>query len=153
MRPYKKITLLILFFLVGLGPWVPESFSAENKKRKLPSVPEKPIVIKPVTLPIPPHIPDPSIAEIQKQLQEILKVHQSLELQRDRELEEIQKIMEQSRIHQQLLKDLAKPAQVKQQPVLEEALRREKIQIIEKEALKNQSKIEELKKKSSPKKK
>jgi len=134
-----------------------ESFSANNKKKLTPSrtstlsAPAKPTAPA-VSVP---RYPDPSIIEIQKQLQDIIKVHQDLEKQRNQDLAEIQKILEQSRMHQQLLSDLNRDqtAAGKAKSEMDEIIRRQKIQIIEEQALKNKSELEKLKKKSPPAKK
>ena len=50
---------------------------------------------------------DPSIAEAQRQLEDIIQIHKSLQSQHQREIEEIQKIMEKARAQQKLLKAMS----------------------------------------------
>ncbi|GEM_PF-3071784 len=148
-------------WVVGFILWTAfsprEGFSADDKKKSTPpsastqSAPAKPTApVAPV-----PRYPDPSIIEIQKQLQDIIKIHQDLEKQRDQNLAEIQKILEQSRMHQQLLSDLSQDQKAagKAKSEMDEIIRRQKIQIIEEQALKNKSELERLRKKSPPAKK
>ena len=71
MSGCKKSKLAILFLLLWTGTFLQQAVAAEDQKKSAAPKPEKPPVIKPVTPPpVPPHFPDPSVAEVQKQLQE-----------------------------------------------------------------------------------
>lgn len=149
MRRFPRA--LFVFILVMWGS-LNESPAANDEKKEtaVPRPPEKIVVAKTEVIPPAPRHPDPSIVEIQKQLQEILQTHRTLELQRQQELAEVQKILDQSRMHHELVKDLnRKPAgsPLPAKPEMDEALRRQKIQLIEEQALKNRTKLENLKKK------
>jgi len=93
--------------------------------------------------------PDPAVAEIHRQLQEILKVHETLRSQFQDQVREIQRITDQARAHQKLLKDLEvarkiRPPQGKLD--VEEAVRKEKIRLIQEQTLQNRTYLENLQK-------
>lgn len=116
------------------------ALAAEEKEKQPKKVNQK-------ELPLPRH-PDPSIIEVQKQLAEIIEIQKSLRIQRDQQVAEIQTIMDQARAHQKLLEELK---QMRERPVeaktqIDEAIRREKIQLIEQQAIKNQAALEKYKK-------
>jgi hypothetical protein len=90
---------------------------------------------------------DPSVTEIQKELQTIVKLHRSLQQQHREQIVEIQRITEQAQAHQKLLKNLADmrktvaPADV---PAMDEALRIEKIRLIQEQARQNRVTLEKI---------
>lgn len=83
--------------------------------------------------------PNPSIQETQQQLESIIKIHKNLQTQHQREIEEIQKIMEQARAHQKLLRELSDKSSTSSvssaTPGVDigEAIRHEKMGVIQKE--------------------
>lgn len=148
----RRFPRALFVFILVLWGGLNESPAANDEKKEtaVPQRPEKIVVQKTEVIPPVPRHPDPSIVEIQKQLQEILQTHRTLELERQQELAEVQKILDQSRMHHERLKDLHRePAGLPfpARPETDEALRRQKIQLIEEQALKNRTKLENLKKK------
>lgn len=140
----------------------------EKEGAKLPSLPpaEKAVAVPSTAsatfqlpdLPpnVPPvfHNPNPSIVEVQKQLADIVKIQQSLQLQQDQQIVEIQRIVEQAQAHQKLLGELEKArGKAGAGNQVDEAIRREKIQLIEEQATKNQAALEKLKEQGLPEKK
>ena len=57
--------------------------------------------IKKVTTPVP-----PDIKEIQKQIADIIRLNETLKLKNQSQIKEIQRVMEQARIHQKILSEL-----------------------------------------------
>ncbi len=124
---------IFTFVLVLIGLSTANSAPAEKKKvppTKTPSA--------------------PSLEETQQQLEQIIKIHKSLQTQHQREIQEIQKIMEQARAHQKLLRELSEKSPTS--PVssatpgmdIEEAIRSEKIELIQDQTQKNKTAIERL---------
>lgn len=136
----KKVTSL---------PSLPPSFTTGASSKggfKLPSLPPN---VPPVS-----KYPDPSIVEVQKQLADIVKIQQTLQLQQTQQISEIQKIVEQAEVHQKLLGELEKArGNVSGESQIDEAIRRQKIQLIEEQAAKNQAALEEMKEKKDAKEK
>ena len=93
-----------------------------------------------------------SMEQIQKDLRRIQEIHQTLQREHYEQIREIQKITEQAKAHQKLLKDLevqrqaAKPLNTFS---VEEILRFEKIRLIQEEARQNRAVLEGIQKKAS----
>ena len=117
-----------------------------------PSLPPKPIKAPKVpTVPVPASAVNPSITEIQKELQSIVQIHRSLQLQHQAQIAEIQKITEQAKAHQKLLKSLSVPVpQVPKAPSsnIDEIIRVEKIRLIQEQAFKNRAMLEKIREQS-----
>jgi hypothetical protein len=96
---------------------------------------------------------DPAVEKIQNQIQEILRVNEGLRVQYKDQAADIQKIMDQARIHREILKGLDDNRPLGQKPVelldAKEILRQEKIRLIREQTTKNQAMLEDLKKKRS----
>lgn len=89
---------------------------------------------------------DPEIVKIKSQIQDIIKINESLKSNYSEQAAEIQKISEQARIHQRILKDLetAKAQQKAARAGSENFMNDEKIRLIQKETEKNQKFLDTL---------
>jgi hypothetical protein len=90
---------------------------------------------------------DTSVVNIQNQIKEIIRINESLKANEQRHLAEIQRIMDQARVHQRILEELraAKGTKGKAKPSeAEELLRQEKLRLIQEETEKNKKFIEGL---------
>ncbi|MBI2166618.1 MAG: hypothetical protein HYU34_00020 [Candidatus Omnitrophica bacterium] len=94
-----------------------------------------------------PQIPDPAVAEIHKQLNDIIQLHKTLQLNTRYKVREIQKITDQAEAHRKLLAELEAARAVKR-PVnpqsLEDIIRAEKIRQIQIQTVKNRQLLEEV---------
>ena len=99
---------------------------------------------------------NPTIAEIQQELQNIVQIHQTLQTQQYGQVRELQRIREQTKAHQQILKDLSpapkipKTAKetVARSPDMEEILRLEKIRLIQEQTRQNKAILEGIQKRA-----
>ena len=127
---------------------VPEAVDIP-KIPKLPQVPKVPKVPAPVTRENVQEIPD--VREIQKQIQEIISLNASLKTRYHDQVAEIQRISEQAKIHQRILKDYEKARKNAQAPYrttdAKEILAQEKLRLIAAETQKNRQFIQKLEKK------
>lgn len=158
MRQWKKISTMVLF-LSFLTAGIPGARAAEEETEKytgtttgkstfgapqLPKLPARP----PSTASYIPASAKPSVIEIQKELEQIVQIHRSLEAQHRAQIMEIQRITEQARAHQKLLKDLsAQKARVTASapaPDIDEAVRLQKIRLIQEKARENRKALEEI---------
>ena len=123
---------------------VEDSSEAGTIMPAIPKIPKaQPNIIKPPSIPkpLPPVTAEDSI-RVQKQIKDIIKVHEQLKLQYQEQASEIQRITEQAKIHQKILKDLEQERKKIESPVdAKEILRQEKIRMIIQETQKNQSYI------------
>ena len=90
---------------------------------------------------------DSAAASIQRDLEGILRIHRALETQHRDQILEIQRITEQARIHQQILRNLeiAQRAQkVQQAASIDEAVRRQKLLLIREKTRQNRAFLEGL---------
>lgn len=87
---------------------------------------------------------DAEISKIQDQIQDIIKLNESLKTQYSGQSAEIQKIGEQAKIHQKILQDFQKAPEAPSAKA-EEILQLEKIRVIKKETEENHRYIESLK--------
>jgi len=91
-----------------------------------------------------------SVAKIQEQIQEMLRVNEGLRVQYRDQAEDIRRIMDQARIHREILKGLEDNKGLSQKPVelldAKEILRQEKIRLIREETAKNQAFLDNLQK-------
>ena len=139
-----RIFLLSLSLLFAAGA-TPRAFAVSQNQEKQ----------DPGQIPSPPRvqIPNSPVAETQKQLDDIIQVHKTLQLQHQQEILEIQRILGQARAHQRLLKELAEekgisggaPSSVTRLDV-EQAIRSQKIKLIKEQTEKNRAAIEDLEK-------
>lgn len=149
----KRTSLLIVIVFPALTLFQIGSLRAKEEQVSSPKK-DKNLV---VATAIPPKIPD--VVEIQRELQKILEIHRTLQIQHQDQIREIQRITEQARAHQKLLKTLeaSRVARTTAPVDLDDFVRLEKIRLIEKEAQKNRASIEEMQKKAEegekPKKK
>lgn len=89
----------------------------------------------------------PNVAEIQRQLQDIIRIHQSLQAQNASRIAEIQRITEQTRAHQQILQSLQTTQQLQraqQSTAVDNILRQQKILAIQEQTLKNRAALDQL---------
>jgi hypothetical protein len=143
-----------------------EEEPAEEEGEEAPLVPELPQIPKVPTVKtgIPqlpqagaggaePSVQDPEIVRIKNQIQEIIKINESLKSNYAGQAAEIQKISEQARVHQRILKDLetARGHQQAARPGSETYLNEEKIRLIKKETEKNQKFLDSLQGQEIPK--
>jgi hypothetical protein len=149
MRRIKRPAVLVIasLFLAGGGGGgggLLPLFAAEEKKEA--PLPAAPVVTPRVTSQPAP----PAVTDVQRELQEIVRIHQALQAQHVTQIREIQRIMEQARLHQQLLKDLAPARAAGGVPVtpatrnVDELIRLQKIQLIQQQAAENRSRLEEI---------
>lgn len=134
-------------------PRVPEN-KAVPAISELPQLP-KVATVSPAAVPsvsVTPPVPvvvsrDVEITRIKTQIQDIIKINEGLKANYADQAAEIQKISEQARIHQRILKDLetAKVQQKAVQTTPQNFLDNEKIKLIQKETEKNQKYLETLK--------
>ncbi len=89
---------------------------------------------------------DPDIARIQKQIQEIMKINESLKTNFSGQAAEIQKISDQAKIHGEILKDLDSSKKLAEEANAEQYLNQEKLRLIQEETEKNQKYLEDLNK-------
>lgn len=166
MKPYRgrQVFSFFLFsaafFLIGVG--VVHSADDEKEEQEegeargltpdyeRPELP--PRIYYPAGLPdIPRPRINPSVAEIQKELQEIVQIHRSLQQQHRAQMAEIQRITAEAKAHQALLKNLAvSQKKVSASPSaadVEESIRIEKLRLIQEKARENRAAIEEIQKK------
>lgn len=99
----------------------------------------------------------PSILEIQKDLQEILRIHQTLQLQQLEQVREIQRITDQTKAQERLLKDFAAAREARKaardSALIDEILRLEKLRLIREDVRQNRSRLERIQKEANPKSK
>ena len=89
-----------------------------------------------------PKTQDATIQRIQGQINEIIRMNETIKGQQQRDIQEIQRIMDQSRIHQRLLQELKAGEEGKREikpSDVEVLISKEKLGIIEKETKKNKS--------------
>lgn len=146
----KFVSWLILNVLIlacGKGDWV---YAADKEQKAGIQKPPRAPVIPSTSVPQVPQFPN--VAEVQQELQNIVQIHKSLQYQHYNQIQEIQRITEQARAHQQLLKSLSAshtPATTPQGISVEEVLRREKIRLIQEQARQNRAVLEGLQKKAA----
>lgn len=87
---------------------------------------------------------DPDIARIQKQIQEIMKINESLKTNFSGQAAEIQKISDQAKIHGEILKDLDSSKKIAEEAGADKYLNKEKLRLIREETEKNQKYLQEL---------
>lgn len=87
---------------------------------------------------------DPDIARIQKQIQEIMKINESLKTNFSGQAAEIQKISDQAKIHGEILKDLDSGKKIAEDASADKYLNQEKLRLIREETEKNQKYLQEL---------
>ncbi len=130
-----KITGLFLLLALGFSFGVYAAQKEQNSA--IPNT--KPPVI--------PKTQDDTIQKIQGQINEIIRMNENIKARQQGDMQEIQRIMDQSRIHQRLLEEL-KAAQENKREIkpsdIEILLSKEKLGIIEKEAEKNKETLEVL---------
>jgi hypothetical protein len=142
---WRIIFFLVLSYLTGQG-WAP-ALAVEEQKKDIPAA-KPPLASGVPTVPATP----PTVAQIHRDLQEIIRIHQMLQAQHHAQIREIHRITEQARLHQKLLRDLT-PAQALRTgtapvkgPNIDEMIRLQKIQLLQQEAVKSRSELEALKK-------
>lgn len=153
----KKISLGLVFLFLGL--MVAGAGSAETAKAKKKAAAKKaPEAVSKLPEKEPskasePDYPDPAVAEIHQELADIIRVHQSLQLQYRDQVREIQRITDQARAHQKLLKDLEtiRHAQeaARTAKTLDDLVRLEKIRLIQEQTRQNRGRLEEIQKQES----
>lgn len=101
---------------------------------------------------VPSSIPDPSVVRIQQQINEIIRLNETLKARNQSQMMEIQRITDQAHIHQKLLEDLQSEPEGKAELKTsdsESILNQEKLRVISDETEKNRRYIEDLKKQES----
>ncbi len=92
-----------------------------------------------------PDIPDPAVAEVYRDLQNIIDLHKTLQVQHQTQIAEIQKITDQARAHQKILQTLDAVKRVppsRKRGGVEEMIREEKIRQIQRQTEKNRAALE-----------
>ena len=157
----RKNMLAMSFVLLFLGGAATDSLGAEREKDEysggpagaasygVPQIPKIPRV--PQTSSYIPTPVKPSVLEIQKELEEIVQIHRSLQAQHRAQVAEIQRITEQAKAHQKLLQNLSPAPGGEEAPAedMDEAVRRQKILLIKEQARENREAHEEIKKKEA----
>jgi len=96
----------------------------------------------------------PDVTQLQEELQNILEIHRSIQLQGQNQIREVQRIRDQTEAHQALLKDLT-PTRKQTGPVvpevpqgvtIDEFVRIQKIRAIQDQARENRGVLEEMQK-------
>ena len=159
-----RIALLTSFFSILTFAALTTSGSAvEDERRQITLPPSIPKVEKPPAASLPPQIPkisqvpqvpkvwDTSITQTQRELEDILRIHQILQVQQQAQLREIQRITEQAEVHQKILNDLGRARPVTgtgetgaSEMALEETLRVQKIALIQEQTRENQLRLKRL---------
>lgn len=136
-----KILMLLLIFTVFKSQFL---FAADEKKPGGPKAKKPQAAKEEAALP---QIPDPAVAEVHRQLNDIIQLHKTLQLQTRYKVREIQKITDQAEAHRKLLAELEAVRAV-QRPVktqsLEDIIRTEKIRQIQLQTVKNRQLLEEV---------
>ena len=150
----RHTAIKLSFVFLVLAWTVQRALAAEDQRRTVignppPSIPRvnTPYVQPPIPKPV-----DTSVIETQRQLQNILQVQKTLELQHQREILEITRIVEQARAHQQLLRELSAEeagGEAEKEKEFDKAVRRQKIKLIEKQTEENRAIVEEIKTKTA----
>jgi len=142
---------VLLAIYLGAGKRVVEepTHAAPAKKNAAPQptaleLPPK-AQMNPPIIPATPQVPD--IAQVQRSLQEALKIHQELEQRYGEQLKKMQRIAEQARYHQKIVQTL----QAQQAPAVaqtEQVIQQEKLRLIAEQTKRHQQFLEQVK--SSP---
>lgn len=147
MKGYKTTFFLCLFLLTATTV-----FAADEERKvvtppaSVPQIAKTDIVEPPAQIVEAVKPVDTSVAETHRQLEDIMRIHQTLELQRQQDILEIQKIMEQARVHQQLLQEFETTSPQGgggEGGEIEEAVRQKKIELIKEQTDKNRALMEE----------
>ena len=142
----KMLVLILLFTLFKIQ----FLSAADEKKPAGPEVKKSQAVKEEVPLP---QTPDPAVAEIHKQLNDIIQLHKTLQLHPRDKIRAIQRITDQARAHRKLLAELEavraakRPADSRS---LEDAIRVEKIRQIQLQTEKNRELLEKVRVQSAP---
>lgn len=151
----KRIIFGVLVLFLGTTLLTTNSAGAAKEKKAVPSKKKAPPVAtepqraegSPVAVP---DYPDPAVAEIHQELADIIRVHQSLQVQYRGQVREIQRITDQARAHQKLLKDLEtiRHAQeaTRAAKTLDDLVRLEKIRLIQEQTHQNRTRLKEIQK-------
>lgn len=143
MKRVPPALFLLIFVMTSMEM---NAFAADKKK----SQPDKKKKEEKLSSPAPAAPseagPNPAIADTYRDLQEVIRIHQLLQAQHKDQLQEIQRITEQARIHQKLLKEMqtareraaVKPARV------DEILELQKIRLIQQQARENRAYLEKI---------
>ena len=136
-----KMLMFIFLFTLFKSQFL---LAADDKKPAAPKVTKSQASEEKAPLP---QIPDPAVAEIHKQLNDIIQLHKTLQLHTQYKVREIQKITDQAEAHRKLLAELEAARAVKR-PVntqsLEDIIRAEKIRQIQIQTVKNRQLLEEV---------
>ncbi len=119
---------------------------------KIPAIPSIPKVLKPSQTIPKAAVQDPEVERIKKQIQDIIKINEGLKAHYADQAAEIQKIGEQAKIHQKILRDLETTrSQQKTSTNSEAYINQEKIRLIRNETEKHQKFIDALQQKEMAK--
>ena len=146
MENHSKGFLAIIGVLLMLAVFFPEQGYCQEKQNKKENKKRLKAPLAPVVL-ASPKIADPAVADIKAELDEIIRIHDVLERQQRSDVQEIQKIADQARIHQKLLQQLdtvRRAEAAKQRSGVEEVLRIEKIRQIQKTAEVNKAYLDKI---------
>ena len=140
---FSRFFIFTTVCILWVGSSRPAVASNEDKK-EANKIPNSPSVQK---------VPAPAILETQRQLEDIIQIHKTLQLGHQKEIQEIQRIMEQARAHQRLLKELAEDKGLSEGAStsvtrldIEQAIRAQKIQLIKEQTEKNRTAVEMIEK-------
>lgn len=125
--------------------WAAKKEKKENEAKKEKKQNPTPAQTPPVAPRETPDIPDPAVAEVYRELQNIIDLHKTLQVQHQTQIAQIQKITSQARAHQKILQTLDA---VKRVPPaagrggVEEMVRQEKIRQIQRQTEVNRAALE-----------
>lgn len=106
-------------------------------------VPQMPVADIPKIAPVTNMPPDAQIIDIQRQISEIIRINESLKQRYQSQAGEIQRIVEQSKIHQRILNDLEESNRKKQEDLnADSQLKKEKVSLINEQTRKNKETID-----------
>lgn len=156
MKRFKTGLPISFFSMFLLGVLVTSVWATEEQRRQITLPPSIPKVEKLPAAGLPPQIPqvpkvwDTSVVETQRQLEDIIRTHQILQMEQQTQLREIQRITEQARIHQKILNELKTAGQAGGGgTTVEEAIRVQKVALIQEETRKNRLRLRRLQRKAA----
>lgn len=120
----------------------PSSFLNPIVPPPVPIVPPPVRIVQPVVPPV-----DPQIIKINKEIEQITRLNEMIKVANASHYHEIQKVMEQTKLHQQILENISEnpvPDASSPEGKAEATLRQEKIKVIAEETKKNRAFIESL---------
>lgn len=154
MRYFRRTLSTFFFWVLAFTPLMTNVSAVEEQRKQITFPPSIPQVEKPPAAGLPrpvqqvPKVWGTSVAETQRELAEILRTHQVLQVQQQAQLKEIQRIRERAQAHQKILNELKPTTQATGGgAAVEEAIRAQKIALIQDETRKNRARLRRLQRK------